>query len=74
MIMNSLPMEERPMASMTGRKDLGVIRVPASAIPKQSKTPTKYSSDNKNAAHGVSKDISNKLKKVMKAKGMLEKC
>lgn len=61
-------------SNMTGRKDLGVMRVPAQAIPKQSKTMTKTSNGNSNDKTGVTKDIAAKMKKVMSAKGMLDKC
>lgn len=53
------------MANMTGRKDLGVYRVAAKAIPKQSKTPTKV---------GDGKSTGKKMKKAMKSAGMLEDC
>ena len=73
---NQFEMENDIMAKpdMSGRKDLGVLRVPANSIPKQSKTPTLISNDKKNAVRGHGMDIAKKMKKVMAAKGMLEKC
>ncbi len=58
---------------MTGRKDLGIRRLPQSgAIPVQSKAPTRTSEDNKNAVRGMSKDMAKKMKKVMLANGMIK--
>lgn len=59
--------------NMSGRKDLGIRRLPKSgAIPVQSKGPTKTAEDGRNAAYGVSKDIANKLRKVMINNGMIK--
>lgn len=58
------------MADMTGRKDLGVRRIPPTQeIPKQSKAPTKTSNGTSN-----DKTMKEKMKKVMTAKGMLKPC
>jgi hypothetical protein len=55
---------------MSGRKDLGIRRLPkSSAIPVQSKGPTKTS-------NGMTHDktMKAKMKKVMLAKGMIKEC
>ena len=56
------------MADMTGRKDLGIRRLPQSgAIPVQSKGPTKTSNGMTN-----NKTMQEKMKKVMVAQGMIK--
>ena len=56
------------MADMTGRKDLGIRRLPQSgAIPVQSKGPTKSSNG---MAHD--KTMKAKMKKVMIKQGMIK--
>lgn len=62
------------MADMTGRKDLGIYRAAQNAIPKQSKVITRVGNLATNDKAGGKKDIQSKLKKVMKAQGMLDKC
>ncbi len=55
---------------MSGRKDLGIRRLPQSnAIPVQSKGPTKTSNG---MTH--TKTMKAKMKKVMVAKGMIKDC
>lgn len=60
--------------AMTGRSDLGVYRVGAKAIPKQSKVMTKTGTGNTNATVANKPDIQKKMKKIMKMSGMLDKC
>lgn len=62
------------MADMTGRKDLGVYRAAQNAIPKQSKAMTRVGDSATHNKAGGKKDIQGKLKKVMKAQGMLDNC
>lgn len=62
--MNNL---EGKMGNMTGRKDLGIRKLPPTqAIPVQSKSPTRTSDGLKNY------NMKRKMSKVMKAKGMIK--
>ena len=55
------------MANMTGRKDLGIRRVPQSqAIPLQSKSETRTGNGLQNY------NMKRKMSKIMKAKGMIK--
>lgn len=55
------------MANMTGRKDLGIRRLPQSqAIPLQSKSETRTGNGLQNY------NMKKKMSKIMKAKGMIK--
>lgn len=73
--MNKFPSQQQMETNsmgMQGAKELGVLRVPVGAIPKMSKTMSKFGSGKGNDKGNDPKNKV-KLKKIMQAQGMLQK-